>query len=194
MSLVKLDVVGARCYPISLELPETLNEKEWTRIGNKLLRSGKMLHWWIGDWLAYGLNKWGDTVKELKELTEYADQTLWNMAYVSRAVPSSRRREDLPWSFHAEVASLPDDEQKLWLDKAAEAGVTRMEFRKQIRSATATRALNEPDYKPFDLATRHARELARWLAGQPEEFWTEERRSLWRQELQPLHDFYVKLS
>lgn len=45
------------------------------------------------------------------EVTGMAPQTLTNVKYVSRQIENSRRRENLPFALHAEVAALPPREQ-----------------------------------------------------------------------------------
>jgi hypothetical protein len=50
-----------------------------------------------------------------------------NMPIVSRRVDFSRRRENLPWSIHAEVAVFEPIEQDIWLAKAKGLSV-RVEF------------------------------------------------------------------
>src|SRR4030042_3269726 len=41
-----------------------------------------------------------------------------NAAWVASRIESSRRREDLGWSCHAEVAPLEPADQDRWLDRA----------------------------------------------------------------------------
>lgn len=60
-----------------------------------------------------------------------------NIASVCRRVAKSRRREELPFSIHAEVSKLDPDDQVLWLDRCLENGWTRSELRDQIRAALA---------------------------------------------------------
>jgi hypothetical protein len=61
------------------------------------------------------------------------------MKNVARSVHFSRRRENLSFSHHQEVASLTPIEQTEWLDKAEDECLTAPQLRSQIRIAKAGR-------------------------------------------------------
>jgi hypothetical protein len=46
-----------------------------------------------------------------------------NMAYVAGRFAPERRRAELSFSHHAEVAALAPDEQEEWLDRAQASGL-----------------------------------------------------------------------
>lgn len=56
--------------------------------------------------------------KEAEEITKYGYQTLLNCKWLSSQIEFSRRRENLSWGHHLEVASLPPDQQDYRLDRA----------------------------------------------------------------------------
>ena len=60
----------------------------------------------IGDALRYGERRWGETYAQVMDATGMAYQTLANAKWVASRVPVQRRRTELSWSHHAEVASL----------------------------------------------------------------------------------------
>jgi len=74
--------------------------------------------WWLGDWINYGHARYGERYRRTATLTGYDPQSLMNMAYVASRVPTSRRRENLSWSHHAELAPLGAEEQEYWLERA----------------------------------------------------------------------------
>jgi len=88
-------------------------------------------------WRAYGATYGEASSQAANDWTGYAPATLWNLAFVGEKVKSSRRREDLTWSHHYEVAGLPPSEQTKWLEKAApvkEGGKPRLTH-KALRAA-----------------------------------------------------------
>jgi hypothetical protein len=96
-----------------------LHYDDWCRLGARLGVAGRSSGWWIGDWLSYGVAKYGRRHAVATRLTGYDSQTLTNLVYVARRFEVSRRRETLSWSHHAELAPLDIDEQEFWLDRAA---------------------------------------------------------------------------
>lgn len=59
------------------------------------------------DLLRFGENKYGDKYTNAVDATECDYQTLSNAKPVAEKVEIYRRRENLSWSHHAEVAALP---------------------------------------------------------------------------------------
>ena len=95
-----------------------LRYEDWIEQGRKLGLIGRSVGWWIGDWLMYGNAAYGERYARAARVTGYDVQTLMNMVYVASRVETSRRRENLSWSHHAEVAALTPEEQDRWLDRA----------------------------------------------------------------------------
>ncbi|HWO48080.1 MAG TPA: hypothetical protein VNM41_08470, partial [Solirubrobacterales bacterium] len=61
--------------------------------------------WWLGDWVRYGADKWGEKYTQAARITGYDPRSLANMASIAAAFDSSRRRDDLTWSHHVAVAA-----------------------------------------------------------------------------------------
>ena len=90
-----------------------LDLPEWIRQGKSLGTIGRGAAWWIGDWVNYGSAKFGEKYARAARITGYDIQSLMNMAYVAARFHISRRRENLSWSHHAEVAAaIPDPKTK----------------------------------------------------------------------------------
>lgn len=121
-----------RITPTSLDLPPDLPIEEWLEIGLKLQSVERSVMWWLGDWLRYGERQYGETYSQALDATDYAYQTLANAAWVAEKVEFSRRRENLPFSHHAEVASLTPDQQDRMLDAAEQEGWTRKALRLEL--------------------------------------------------------------
>jgi hypothetical protein len=124
---------------LGLLLTDVPEYDEWAAMGLQLQGLARSLHWLTGDWLNIGEREYGETYAQAIEATGYSVQTLMNAKYVCARIPIERRRENLSYSHHAEVASLPPDEQDAWLDQAEQEGWSRSELRKQVTQRETAR-------------------------------------------------------
>lgn len=117
---------------------------EHLSVGEFIRRSVKASRWWLADWLRYGETRpdWRERLELVMDVTEFAEKTLRNVKYVGENVAPSRRREDVEFSLHAEVAPLHPKEQTEWLEKAATEGWTLRELRLSIRAAARRRVID----------------------------------------------------
>lgn len=127
-----------RLTETSYTLPENLNIGQWLAIGETLQRMERSVMWWLGDWWRYGERSYGDLATQaakdaLKDKTGHAYGTIANAAYVAGKFEISRRREDLPFSHHQEVAPLPPDDADALLVEAEANGWNRAEIREQAQ-------------------------------------------------------------
>lgn len=139
------DIPGCEFTPTSLALPDKLHFDHWTRIGRQLQLAELAVQWWIGDWLNYGESHYSEKYTQALEETGRAKQTLMNYAYVAKAIDTSRRREVVDFSTHAEVASLDPEDQERILARAAKENFSRKRVR---READAIKRAKRP--KPLD--------------------------------------------
>lgn len=95
-----------------------LDPREWATVGRRIGAVGRNIQWLLGDWIAYGNQKFGERYVRASKITGYDTQTLMNMVYVASRFENSRRRENLSWSHHETLASLESGEQDSWLDQA----------------------------------------------------------------------------
>lgn len=115
---------------------------EWLEAGALLNKAADSVHWWIGDWLNYGMEHYALTYEKATELLKqrrlnFSYGTLRNDKYVAIQIPLSRRRDKLDWSLHQEVAPLPPQQQEYWLGYAEEHNLKRSELREAIKGAGA---------------------------------------------------------
>jgi len=96
-----------------------LDVREWAEVGRRIGSVGRNIQWLIGDWIAYGNQKFGERYARASKISGYDPQTLMNMVYVATRFAVSRRRENLSWSHHEALAALNPEEQDSWLDQAA---------------------------------------------------------------------------
>lgn len=119
----------------SLTIKNEPSYEAWSECGDWLNYVQSGVQWWIGDWLNYGERRWGEMAFQKLNGEDYAEKTLHNFKYVAAAIHSSRRREELNFSQHAEIASLPPCEQDRWLDKACANKLSTRELRRQIEQS-----------------------------------------------------------
>ena len=112
-----------------------LTYEDWLRQGSKLGLAGRNAAWWIGDWLRYGTTRYGSKYTAAARTTSYDRQTLMNMVYVATRFEFSRRRENLSWSHHAELAALAVADQERWLDRAAAERFSVRDLREMLLSS-----------------------------------------------------------
>jgi len=141
---------------VDVELDETgwrpqgnMSFEQWEAAGRELMQMGRAWQWWVGDWVLYGEQNYGEKYAQAIELTGMEYGTLANVISVARKVDSSRRREDLSWSHHVEVAPLPPREQDKWLDRAREEGMTLARLRSSL-SATKAGRVEPGDDRPTE--------------------------------------------
>jgi hypothetical protein len=96
-----------------------LDVREWAEVGRRIGSVGRNIQWLMGDWIAYGNQKFGERYARASKISGYDPQTLMNMVYVATRFAVSRRRENLSWSHHEALAALDPEEQDRWLDQAA---------------------------------------------------------------------------
>lgn len=91
---------------------------------------------WVADLLRHGESRedWAERLSQAESFSGLSAKTLANVRAIG-AIDKSRRREDVEFSVHGEVASLKPAEQTRWLDKAAEHGWTVRELRQAIHAS-----------------------------------------------------------
>jgi N6-adenosine-specific RNA methylase IME4 len=120
--------------PVGLDLPPGLSFERWQALGRNLLLMQRAVMWWIGDWLNYGERAYGEKYSQAIEMTGYDYQTLRDAAWVSGSIELSRRRDNLSFSHHKEVASLTPARQNEWLAVAERDGLTQKGLRVALRT------------------------------------------------------------
>jgi N6-adenosine-specific RNA methylase IME4 len=124
-----------------LTLPADLSFDDWIACGKLLAEVDGAVQWWIGDWWAFGSHAYGVRKGHVADSDEWhgpAFQTCMNAASVCRAfVETSRRREVLTFSHHAEVLGLEPAEADWWLDQAEAEGWSRNQLRAAIKQGAA---------------------------------------------------------
>jgi len=115
LALVTDDKHSKLTTPVSLTLPVDLKFEEWCDIGGTLGRARNSLQWLIGDWWRYG-DQYGHDLAQQVDQWGLAFHTCQNYASVCSSFEISRRRENLSFRHHAEVAALAPQEADELLD------------------------------------------------------------------------------
>lgn len=106
--------------------------EEWLQAGEFIRKANGAVHFWIGDWLNYGEKKWGETYMEAVKLTRFDIKTLRNDKWVAARVTPERRKNELSFEHHKEVAEFDADEQEALLNEALNKSLNRDAFRKFV--------------------------------------------------------------
>lgn len=153
-----LDIPGCTFTPTGLTIQPGMKFEQWERIGRALEIAEKGVQWWIGDWLAYGEREYKETYAQAIEATGKSKQTLMNYCFVAKAIDTSRRREVVDFSTHAEVASLKPKQQIKVLDKAEKENLTKNDVRRE-----AHRIKREEGKEKSEIETLHTKEVQSFL-------------------------------
>jgi hypothetical protein len=108
--------------------------RDWAAVGRRLSHVSSRSTWALGDWLLFGERTYGTRYRTAVEATNLDYQTLRNYAWVAGSFAPHRRRVELSFQHHAELAALSEAEQDLWLNRAAGEGWSRNELRRRLRA------------------------------------------------------------
>jgi len=134
--LVAADATGRPRLTKTTWLPgdDGMSLRDWLLAGRHLGLVGRNVAWWIGDWLRYGNQQYGERYARAASITGYDVQSLMNMVYVASRFTPDRRRDALSWSHHAEVAALDEEQQERWLEIAAMERMSVRSLRAEVRT------------------------------------------------------------
>jgi len=130
------EVVNPEWYKITGVGLEVTGQPSWDEYQDEFIK-WSLIHrasaFAIGDLLAYGERRWGETYAQVSALTTLSPEYLYNVKYVCEKVPYTRRHEGLSFSHHQAVAAVKDpDQQVAWLEHADKNELTRDELRREI--------------------------------------------------------------
>lgn len=136
-ALAKAEARAARVEtsPTAWMAEKELPYEDWLRYGSRLGLAGRNANWWLGDWLRFGSARYGAKYAAASRVTGYDRQSLMNMVYVANRFEFSRRRENLSWSHHAELAALDPEAQDSWLERAGEDSMSVRDLREELAAS-----------------------------------------------------------
>lgn len=127
--------------PTGLRFNSTLSFDEWIACGSQLVGIKNAIQWCIGDWLAYGEGRgeWGEMYAKAMDATHISYDSLTAYTYVAQSFQFLRRRKNLSFSHHREIAPIEDElEQDRILNwcEETQASVTDLrEYLKQFKNS-----------------------------------------------------------
>ena len=134
--LAQLEKAGAVSAK-GLHLPPDLPWEQYESLAVMFGQLHRTSSWLIGDLLNFGEKRYGEKYVQAASLTGLSEHTCMNIASVCKYVPYSRRRDELSFSIHAEVAYKEPHEQVEWLKQASEQRWTRQQLRLAMRGELA---------------------------------------------------------
>jgi hypothetical protein len=132
--VVRTELGAADTLVLGVDLRPGLSQQGWRSMLLRWSRLEKIAPWRIGDLVFYGAGEYGAKYDDMAELTGLEYSTLTNYASVAGRFEIYRRRENLSFGHHAEVAYLGSDvEQDEWLDRAEREGLSVKQLRQELK-------------------------------------------------------------
>ena len=116
-----------------LHVRQGMTFRDWVTVGKRLASVSSASTWALGDWLLFGERTFGHRYRAALEVTNLDYQTLRNYAWVAGSFAPPRRRGELSFQHHAEVAAMAEVEQDIWLQRAINGCWSRNELRRRIK-------------------------------------------------------------
>jgi len=195
---------GATVTPLGLKIDDSITEEQYNGIVGRLKFISSSATWMWGDILAFGEQKYGRTYDEALKDSNLEYQTLAHAKVVCSRIELCRRRQNLPYGHHQEIATTFTDpaEQDRWLDRAETGGknggrMTNGELRAAIRTAKAEytdEEINPLEDRMYARAMEGAYALRDWFKTQNVEAWPSFQREAWLKSLEPIVEAYNNLS
>jgi len=109
--------------------------EQWAAYGQGvLMRAQDALDWNFADWLIWGESHYPDIYTQAIDLTGRSYGYVRNIKSVGKAIPPSRRPDNMPLSIAAAVVSIENiEKQDELLQKASSEGWTRAILRQAVR-------------------------------------------------------------
>lgn len=195
-----VQIPGVKATRLGLLIDENLTPEAASTVFACLEHITGCSNWLWGDALAFAQRQWGNQYvaskyKAASEATALAIPTLKLAKFTAERIPMHRRRRELTFTHHTEIAQAfgKESEQDRWLDRAVAENMTAVQLRKSIR-LSKQEIFEEPNedagkYKPVEALMT----LVDWLRKQDPSQWPDEQREAWRNDLQPVIDFHGRL-
>lgn len=142
MTLV--ETTNAEITPVGIQFTDNMSIDEWTAIGERLEQHDRNLRWAIGDWLVFGSERFGARAAVIADSLSLSTGSVANAASVCRRVPFERRRPELSFSHHEEVAHLDETGQARMLDLAVKEGLSKSVLRSLVHEEEHERKAARP--------------------------------------------------
>jgi N6-adenosine-specific RNA methylase IME4 len=149
-----ISILGCTLTRTGIVFDDGITGEQWHEVLRNLERFDEVSRWGVGDALLLQEDKgaeWGSKYDEIVEEFGQKYGSAANAKYVAKRFVFSRRRENLPFSWHQEVAPLDQDDQEEllnWAETRDEQGrlPSQKELRQRVREIRrAERLAATPD-------------------------------------------------
>jgi len=130
--------------PTGLTINGEPTKEDHLKIARGVKFAENAVHWVTDDLAKTWKQSWG-MYDELEKATGFTTQTLEIDKHVAIRIENFRRRKNLKFGHHQNVASLEPDQQDYWLERAEEEGWSVQEMRQQIKGGKPHVAQNAGD-------------------------------------------------
>lgn len=124
-----------------LAIHPTAGIESWLKIGTVLQGINVGYQWWVGDWLAFGEDKFADKVAQGVSLTGRAENTLRNWAWTAKRFAPHERHFELPFGSYHATARLKNKAPEMTMElltNAEEKGYSVALVRQQVADYQAS--------------------------------------------------------
>lgn len=126
---------------LGLVMPDSdISESEWAALFEVLQETRKSWQFLIGDWFAYGVDKFKYSYAQIAEWTGYKESTVETFASVCRNVERLTRINSLSFAHHRAVSTLTSEQQSAALIYAETEGLSARELAAAIQGKKALRS------------------------------------------------------
>jgi hypothetical protein len=146
--LVRLEDAGALTRTgLDLSSRPNMTYEQYEAIGTLLGRASAAIRWAVGDWLAFGEDRFGELAAQAAETLNISPEGRMELVRVARAIPHHRRRLSLSWTHHRAVArrSITPRQREELLDRAEAEGWNAREIEAEARGLCAKLSLPGKD-------------------------------------------------
>ncbi len=203
LSLASLAEVKYSITSTGIQFHEELTFDEWNAVGERIAPVARTFGFVVGDWINYGMNRYGDKYAEAMVATKLAYETLAVYSHVARCVQSLLRNKNLDFHHHKVVAKIKDpEEQRRWLELAESDCMSVKRLRKSINAGRAlspdeANQDNDPSDRGHVTYLSSLNEIRRWWKREtdkaPVRKWDKERRSGLKEDFRFVVDIYEAL-
>lgn len=119
--------------------------EQWQECGEFIKRAEGATHYWLGDWLRYGEDRWGEEHSQALEADYgYDYDTLRRDKWVSEKIPPVLRSTNMTFSNAREIAPLPQEEKEYWAEELKKEAIPVRELKQRIKERKKA-ALPKPE-------------------------------------------------
>lgn len=132
--VLELEDAGALTLTSLVLTDPHLEFDRYEALGRWFGQVSQSARWWVGDWLVFGSDLYGEQYAQAVAATGLHEQTLQRYQFVCANVPQDRRRQSLSFGVHHAVSRLEGAEQERWLKAAEKGGWNEAELRARMRA------------------------------------------------------------